>query len=121
MTLRDAPDPDRTGARRPGTPGLLGVSRRICLASAPVGLLSLSFPEFARAGGQIEEPLIDSVRSALSAAIANHAPPIPEFPDTESRLRYLHDDRLKRSPSPLARAQLGAALEQRGPVGVEKV
>jgi len=29
------------------------------------------------------------VRSALSAAIANHAPPLPEFADTESRLRYL--------------------------------
>ena len=41
------------------------------------------------AGGQIEEPLIDSVRSALSAAIANHAPPVPEFADTESRLKYL--------------------------------
>lgn len=41
------------------------------------------------AGGQIEEPLADSVRTALSAAIANHAPPVPEFPDTESRLAYL--------------------------------
>jgi soluble lytic murein transglycosylase-like protein len=29
------------------------------------------------------------VRSALSAAIANHAPPIPEFADTEARLKYL--------------------------------
>lgn len=43
----------------------------------------------AHAGGQIEEPLADSVRTALSAAIANHAPPVPEFPDTESRLVYL--------------------------------
>jgi soluble lytic murein transglycosylase-like protein len=41
------------------------------------------------AGGQIEEPLADSVRTALSAAIANHAPPVPEFQDTESRLAYL--------------------------------
>ncbi len=32
---------------------------------------------------------MDSVRSALSSAIANHAPPVPEFPDTESRLLYL--------------------------------
>lgn len=41
------------------------------------------------AGGQIEEPLMDSVRTALSSAIANQAPPVPEFPDTESRLQYL--------------------------------
>lgn len=37
----------------------------------------------------MEEPLVDSVRTALSSAIQNAAPPIPEFPDTESRLRYL--------------------------------
>lgn len=37
----------------------------------------------------MEEPLIDSVRTALSSAIHNAAPPIPEFADTESRLRYL--------------------------------
>lgn len=41
------------------------------------------------AGGQLEEPLIDSVRTALSAAISNNAPPVPEFRDTASRLRYL--------------------------------
>ena len=43
----------------------------------------------ARAGGQLEEPLADSVRTALSAAIANTAPPLPVFADTESRLAYL--------------------------------
>ncbi|MEY4139588.1 MAG: hypothetical protein RLZZ371_1770 [Pseudomonadota bacterium] len=32
---------------------------------------------------------MDSVRTALSSAIANQAPPVPEFPDTESRLQYL--------------------------------
>jgi soluble lytic murein transglycosylase-like protein len=41
------------------------------------------------AGGQVEEPLADSVRSALSAAINSSAPPVPEFKDTESRLKYL--------------------------------
>jgi soluble lytic murein transglycosylase-like protein len=41
------------------------------------------------AGGQLEEPLVDSVRSALSSAINNSAPPIPEFKDTESRIKYL--------------------------------
>ena len=53
------------------------------------------------AGRQTEEPLVDAVRSALSSAIANHAPPVPEFPDTESRLIYLRwvgqmGERLKR-------------------------
>ena len=43
----------------------------------------------ALAGGQLEEPLIDSVRTALSAAVGNRAPPVPEFRDTESRLIYL--------------------------------
>jgi len=51
------------------------------------GLLLIQ--EQARAGAQIEEPLIDSVRTALGAAIANNAPPIPVFADTESRLHYL--------------------------------
>lgn len=41
------------------------------------------------AGSQIEEPLIDSVRTALSSAIHNTAPPIPEFASTEARLHYL--------------------------------
>jgi soluble lytic murein transglycosylase-like protein len=43
----------------------------------------------AEAGAQIEEPLADSVRTALSSAIANSAPPVPEFADTDSRLAYL--------------------------------
>lgn len=33
--------------------------------------------------------MIDSVRTALSSAIANAAPPIPQFSDTESRIAYL--------------------------------
>ena len=32
---------------------------------------------------------MDSVRSALSSAIANASPPVPEFKDTASRLDYL--------------------------------
>ena len=54
-----------------------------------MSLVALCASGSAWAGGQIEEPLVDSVRSALSAAIANHAPPIPEFADTEARLKYL--------------------------------
>jgi len=54
--------------------------------------------------GQVEEPLADSVRSALSAAISNNAPPVPEFADSTRRLAYLRwlgamSDRLrKRKP-----------------------
>jgi len=43
----------------------------------------------ARAGAQIEEPLADSIRTALNAAIANHAPPVPVFADLDARLHYL--------------------------------
>ena len=64
-------------------------NRRIALQSAIIGCGQLLFSEQAKAGGQLEEPLIDSVRSALSSAIANHAPPVPEFNDTEARLKYL--------------------------------
>jgi len=42
----------------------------------------------AHAGSQLEEPLIDSVRSALSAAVRNAAPPVPEFPHLQAEMRY---------------------------------
>lgn len=53
------------------------------------------------AGKQIEEPLVDSVRTALSSAIANEAPPVPEFNETADRLVHLRwlsamSDRLRR-------------------------
>ncbi len=51
--------------------------------------MPLLFSEQASAGAQVEEPLMDSVRTALSSAVANQAPPVPEFRDTESRLAYL--------------------------------
>lgn len=71
-------------------PGVAGVvSRRVSLLSLVSGLGLLSIHEPAKAGRQMEEPLVDSVRTALSSAISNHAPPISEFPDTESRLKYL--------------------------------
>lgn len=41
------------------------------------------------AGAQKEEPLADSVRSALAASIANSAPPRPSFETLEARLDYL--------------------------------
>jgi soluble lytic murein transglycosylase-like protein len=54
-----------------------------------IGLALLSsLPQAAKAGAQIEEPLADSVRSALSAAIANAAPPKPMFSNTAARSLY---------------------------------
>ena len=50
---------------------------------------ALLFQERAQAGGQLEESLADSVRTALSSAIANDAPPVPVFASTEARLAYL--------------------------------
>ena len=66
----------------------LPLNRRRCL------LALLPLPGFlpftpAQAGGQLEEPLVDSVRTALSAAIANQAPLEPEFANTAARLNYL--------------------------------
>ena len=65
------------------------VSRRRVLLPLLAGLGLLSVRERVWAGRQVEEPLVDSVRTALSSAIHNAAPPIPEFSDTESRLAYL--------------------------------
>ena len=62
--------------------------RRFC-AAATLPLLSAALPLRAHAGGQLEEPLADSVRTALSSAIANSAPPVPFFADTTGRMVYL--------------------------------
>ena len=65
------------------------ISRRKWLQSAYLLPSLLLFSEQSHAGGQLEEPLADSVRGALSAAVSSTAPPIPEFNDTESRLKYI--------------------------------
>ena len=69
-----------------------GPSRRQCLGGAAGVVLApwlAALPRQARAGAQIEEPLIDSVRTALSSAVRNNAPPVPEFASTEARLAHL--------------------------------
>ena len=65
------------------------VSRRQVVLPLLAGLGLLSVQQRVWAGRQAEEPLVDSVRTALSSAVHNAAPPIPEFADTESRLAYL--------------------------------
>jgi soluble lytic murein transglycosylase-like protein len=66
-----------------------GISRRAGLMRIAGSVGTLACATSSWAGGQIEEPLVDAVRTALTSAIQNAAPPIPEFADTESRLKYL--------------------------------
>lgn len=51
----------------------------------------LGAPLLARAGAQVEEPLADAIRSALSASIAQSAPPRPRFEasQVDARMAYL--------------------------------
>ena len=65
------------------------IRRRSILLPALAGPVSWMTVAPAHAGGQIEEPLADSVRTALTSAIASSAPPVPVFPDIDVRLRYL--------------------------------
>jgi soluble lytic murein transglycosylase-like protein len=60
------------------------LQRRALLASP----LALCLPK-AHAGAQVEEPLANSVRSALAAAVNDSAPPKPVFENIETRLVYL--------------------------------
>jgi soluble lytic murein transglycosylase-like protein len=74
--------------------------KRRALAALPW----LAWLPAARAGNQVEEPLADAVRGALSAAVAQAAPPKPVFDDIEARLSYLRwlgatSERLKRHKS----------------------
>jgi len=66
-----------------------GRERRGLVASALLGPLAAGWPAVVQAGAQVEEPLADSVRSVLSAAIANQAPPKPSFNTIEERLAHL--------------------------------
>jgi len=73
--------------------------RRLLSAALGVPLLGAGLP--VHAGGQVEEPLADSVRSALAAAIASDAPPKPAFDELDHRLSYLRwlgamSERMKR-------------------------
>ena len=83
----ELPDPSQApagpaGAIRAGS----GPSRRECLLG---GLGALTLPRPARAGAQVEEPLADSVRTALSAAVADAAPPRLLFDQPQERAAYL--------------------------------
>jgi soluble lytic murein transglycosylase-like protein len=64
-------------------------TRRACLRASLAGAAWSLLPHAAQAGAQVEEPLADAVRTALTSAIANAAPPVPDFPDIDARLKYL--------------------------------
>jgi soluble lytic murein transglycosylase-like protein len=84
------------------------LSRRSVLGWASSALMC-GLPQQGWAGAQVEEDMADSVRSALSASIANSAPPKPAFADMAARLAYLRwlgemSQRLKnRKPENVAR------------------
>ena len=67
----------------------LGRERRRIGAALLLSPLIGALPTPAHAGAQVEEPLADAVRSALSAAVGDHAPPRPAFSTIEARLAYL--------------------------------
>ncbi len=79
------------------------------------GLVALGLvpfvPRLARAGGQIEEPLADAVRTALAQAVADAAPPRAAFETIDERIAFLAwlgamSDRLKRhTPEHLQRIE----------------
>ena len=84
---------------------LFAASRRAAAVGLAAGALALAWAPRAFAGAQVEEHLADSVRSALSAAIAQSAPP-PElrFDNIDQRLAYLRwlgamSERLKKNKS----------------------
>ena len=65
----------------------MNAGRRRIVAASVLG--AVAWPRLVLAGAQVEEPLADSVRSALSAAISDGAPPKPVFDTIELRLTYL--------------------------------
>ncbi len=97
----------------------VAISRRRCLQhGTATGLLSLLglLGESVHAGGQLEEPLVDSVRTALTSAVSNRAPPVPQFNDSDSLLNYQHwssllADRLVRLiPEPHSRQEFSQTV-----------
>jgi soluble lytic murein transglycosylase-like protein len=59
------------------------------MLGSAAGALAIAPVHTSRAGAQLEEPLIDAVRSALSAAVADAAPPRPSFATIDERLAFL--------------------------------
>jgi soluble lytic murein transglycosylase-like protein len=79
--------------------------RRAAVLGLAAGAAALALPLPALAGAQVEEPLADAVRTALSSAIAQSAPPPRlSFDNIDDRLAYLRwlgamSEKLKRRKS----------------------
>jgi soluble lytic murein transglycosylase-like protein len=71
----------------PALPGQGGLRRRALLCAPAAALLPAVRPAWA--GAQVEEPLANAVKTALSAAVADSAPPKPRFDQVAARLAYL--------------------------------
>jgi len=79
-------------------------SRRAALGMGGAWAAGGLWPSLVHAGGQLEESLADSMRTALHAAIGSLAPPEPVFASTDARMAYLRwltqmSDRLQRRKS----------------------
>jgi soluble lytic murein transglycosylase-like protein len=72
-----------------GLAGRAACRRAVLRAAAASALFGPLAWRTAFAGKQAEEPLADSVRTALSAAVGNSAPPKPSFATIDERLAYL--------------------------------
>ena len=66
-----------------------GRDRRRLGGALLIGPMAAALPGLAQAGAQVEEPLANAVRSSLSAAVADSAPPKPSFDKIDERLVYL--------------------------------
>ncbi len=85
---------------------------RVCMSKGVFWLLAsclAMWPVMSHAGAQAEEPLANSVRTALSAAVGNEAPPVPVFADVQQRQLFerwvatAEPQLLKRKPDALVR------------------
>jgi len=81
----------RAGASLGLAPCLGSTAPWVALAwkAAGAGAAGLLWNSSAQAGAQVEEPLAQSVRSALSAAVADAAPPKPAFDRPDDRSAYV--------------------------------
>ena len=87
-----------------------GARLRLAVTGGAAALVLLAAPQGAHAGAQAEEPLADSVRTALSAAIGRSAPAL-SFADARQRQQCetwagsLESKLLKRKPDELVRKE----------------
>jgi soluble lytic murein transglycosylase-like protein len=65
------------------------VTRTVVASALALGLALAAAPRDARAGAQLYEPLSDSVRSALAAALLDRSPPEPRYATAMEKADWL--------------------------------